>query len=108
MFQRMAAPPPGTAPGIDVSGPPIGALSAPTLAPPPPQLRGPPPSVAMPPPPGMEVSISLLISRACHIVICTLSIYGQIVNKSQQCKISKYSLIDSCLQLFIQVLVFGT
>lgn len=77
MRQRMGAPPPGTAPtvlptpisapstvsatgpvvmppGIDVSGPPIGGLSAPTLAPPPPQLRGPPPSVAMPPPPGME------------------------------------------------------
>lgn len=77
MRQRMGAPPPGTAPtvlptpisapstvsatgpvvmppGIDVSGAPIGGLSAPTLAPPPPQLRGPPPSVAMPPPPGME------------------------------------------------------
>jgi splicing factor 3B subunit 2 len=77
MRQRMAAPPPGTSPavlpppmsvaptiptagpgvmppGIDVSGPPIGGLSAPPLAPAPPQLRGPPPSVAMPPPPGME------------------------------------------------------
>lgn len=77
MRQRMAAPPPGTSPtvlpppmsvpptipttgpgimppGIDVSGSPVGGLSAPSLAPPPPQLRGPPPSVAMPPPPGME------------------------------------------------------
>ena len=83
--QRMAAPPPGTSPavlpppmsvastiptagpgvmppGIDVSGPPIGGLSAPPLAPAPPQLRGPPPSVAMPPPPGMEVGILLLMS----------------------------------------------
>jgi hypothetical protein len=87
----MAAPPPGTAPtvlptsisvpstvsttgqvvmppGIDVSGPPAGGLSAPTLAPPPPQLRGPPPSVAMPPPPGMEVCFLL------HILQTSLSL----------------------------------
>ncbi|PSN40597.1 hypothetical protein C0J52_10357 [Blattella germanica] len=78
MRQRMSAPPPGTAPtvlpppisvpsamatggpgvmppGIDVvTGPPMGGLGGPNMAPPPPQLRGPPPSVAMPPPPGME------------------------------------------------------
>jgi hypothetical protein len=69
-------------PGIDVSGPPVGGLSAPTLVPPPPQLRGPAPSVAMPPPPGMEVCSSLLLSEVCLNVIYSLSIYGQIVNKS--------------------------
>jgi hypothetical protein len=91
----MAAPPPGTAatvlpppiavpstipttgpgvmpPGIDVSGSPIGGLSAPALAPPPPQLRGPPPSVAMPPPPGMEVCF--FMPRLCLSVINSLRI----------------------------------
>lgn len=101
----MAAPPPGTAPtvlptpisapstvsttgpvvmppGIDVSGPPVGGLNAPTLASTPPQIRGPPPSVAMPPPPGMEVCILFLILRVFLSMIYSLSIYGQIVNKS--------------------------
>jgi hypothetical protein len=97
LFQRMAAPPPGTSPtvlppqtipstipttgqgvmppGIDVSGSPIGGLSAQTLAPPPPQLRGPPPSVAMPPPPGMEVCIFVTLYLSVIYYSLNIMIY---------------------------------